>query len=65
MHFVENVGFQVDFFVSKQLRKSKSLTQVNTADPSDRSTWMWVFGPDLHFNADGVQLDEEQRTHFW
>ena len=26
---------------------------------------MWVFGPDLHFNVSGIQLKEEERTHFW
>ena len=26
---------------------------------------MWVFGPDLHFDVTGRQLEEHERTHFW
>ena len=26
---------------------------------------MWVFGPDLHFDASGRQLRDEEKTHFW
>ena len=38
---------------------------MKTANHADPSTWMWVFGPDLHFNSDGRQLREEEKTHFW
>ena len=37
---------------------------MKTANHADPSTWMWVFGPDLHFNSDGRQLREEEKTHF-
>ena len=40
-------------------------SQVNTAVLADKSTWMWVFGPDLHFDASGKHLREDERTHFW
>jgi hypothetical protein len=39
--------------------------QVSTANYKDPSTWMWVYGPDLHFDASGRQLREDEKTHFW
>ena len=80
MKFVENVGFQVYHLISivyydifsipTILRKLCTFSncnywQVKSADFSDPSTWVWVFGPELHFNSEGKLLSETERTHYW